>query len=110
MISRAELDELYRADDEARAEQAEWLARREAQARPFVRKSDNPAGLIFRTQENEPEPAPPADTAGLDGDLADDSRAIDRLYEEFNRLDESLEVCFAHVEREIIALKAKLDV
>jgi hypothetical protein len=36
MISRAELDELYRADDEARAEHAEWLARREAQTRPFV--------------------------------------------------------------------------
>jgi len=44
MISRAELDELYRADDEARAERAEWLTRREAQARPFVQKSDDPAG------------------------------------------------------------------
>jgi hypothetical protein len=70
MISRAELDELYRADDEARAEHAEWLTRREAQARPFVRKSDDPPGLIFKTVENEPAPGAAADAAPSDDELS----------------------------------------
>jgi hypothetical protein len=70
MISRAELDELYRADDEARAEHAGWLTRRQAQARPFVQKSDDPAGLIFKTVENEPAPGAAADAAPSDDELS----------------------------------------
>jgi hypothetical protein len=71
MISRAELDELYRADDEARAERAEWLARREVQTRLFVRKSDNPADLLFKTCANEPAPAAVADSKPSDAELSD---------------------------------------
>jgi hypothetical protein len=70
MIIRAELDELYRADDEARAERAEWLARREAQTTPFVRKSDNPADLLLKTCANEPAPAA-ADSEPSDAELSD---------------------------------------
>ena len=69
MISRAELDELYRADDRLRAEYAEWMAQREAQARPSVPKSEDPAGLIFKTVENEPAPAPQPDAEASDETL-----------------------------------------
>ena len=39
MISRAELAELYREDDRLRAEHAEWMAQREAQAQALVRQN-----------------------------------------------------------------------
>jgi len=99
MISRAELDELYRADDEARAEHAEWLARREAQARPSVRKSEDPAGLIFKTVENEPAPAPQPD-----------AEASHETLHALNEFSAAVVEKFRALERENIALKAKLDV
>jgi hypothetical protein len=110
MIIRAELDELYRADDEARAERAEWLARPEAQARPFARESDDPAGLIFRTCGNEPAPAAVADSEPSDAELSDadllsealidaGGRAIADLQREWSR---ELEIMQAK-SREIIA-------
>lgn len=50
MISRAELAEHYREDDKARAEHAEWMARRHAAASPLVQKSDDD-GLLYRMHE-----------------------------------------------------------
>jgi len=105
MISRAELDELYRADDEARAEHAEWLARREAQARPFVRKSEDPAGLIFRTVENEPAPAAAADSEPSEADLAAD----DPLGYAVNEFAEAVERRFERLERENSFLRGQID-
>jgi hypothetical protein len=102
MISRAELDELYRADDEVRAEHAEWLARREAQARPFVRKSEDPAGLIFKTVENAPAPA-------LQPDAANFSHDDETLYA-LNEFSEAVVERFREIDRENIRLKAQLDV
>jgi len=60
MSLREEIRELCIAHDKQMAEDREWLARR-GQARPFVRKSDDPAGLIFKTVENEPAPASEGD-------------------------------------------------
>jgi hypothetical protein len=108
MISRAELDELYRADDEARAEHAEWLARREAQARPFARKSDD-------TVENEPRPAGAADAAPSDGEpLALDVDQIEDalakvlvLERRRERAERAADV--GKLEREIAALDGKVD-
>jgi hypothetical protein len=39
MISKAELDALFRADDEARAEHAHWMAQREPVASPLVERN-----------------------------------------------------------------------
>jgi hypothetical protein len=97
MISRAELDELYRADDEVRAEHAEWLARREAQARPFVRKSEDPAGLIFKTVENAPPPPPQPNGAAPD---------VLSLLDEFSGAATDK---FRRVDREFAELRAKID-
>jgi hypothetical protein len=70
MISRAELGELYRADDEARAEHAEWQARRQAQARPFVRTQEE-------TPADTPEPDPWAGwNAWMRGHLDIERRSI----------------------------------
>src|SRR5262245_34718603 len=72
MSLRKEIRELCIAHDKQMAEDGEWLARRKAQARPFVRKSEDAAGLIFKTVENaavsapQPDPAPhgePTDAA-----------------------------------------------
>jgi hypothetical protein len=101
MISRAELHDLYRADDEVRAEHAEWLARREAQARPFVRKSEDPAGLTFKTVENAPAPAAQPDAANFSHD--------DETLYALNEFSEAVVERFREIDRENIALKAKLD-
>src|SRR5262249_39570268 len=99
MISRAELDELYQADDRLRAEYAEWMAQREAQARPSVPKSEDPAGLIFKTVENEPAPAPQPD-----------AEASDETLHALNEFSAAVVEKFRALETESIALKAKLEV
>jgi len=83
MISRAELDELYRADDRLRAEYAEWMAQREAQADRGKRTSARPA----------------ARRRGLRRDAPRAQEFSAAVVEKFRAL-----------ERESIALKAKLDV
>jgi hypothetical protein len=99
MISRAELHELYRADDEVKAEHAEWLARREAQARPFVRKSDDPAGLIIKTVENEPSPAT----------YTHAETSIDETLHALDVFSAATVDKFRALDRENIRLKAQLD-
>jgi hypothetical protein len=68
---RNEIRGLCIAHDKQIAEDREWLARRQAQARPIVRKSDNPAGLLFKTCANEPAPAAVADSEPSDAELSD---------------------------------------
>jgi hypothetical protein len=103
MSVRDEIRELCIAHDKQMAEDREWLARREAQARPFVRKSDNPAGLIFKTVENASAPAPQPDAA------ASFSHDDETLYA-LNEFSKAVVERFREIDRENIALKAKLDV
>src|SRR5262249_3763443 len=64
MISRAELDELYREDDRLRAEHREWLARREAQSASLARRNDYPASLVFKRHDDAMvDPPEPQDEA-----------------------------------------------
>src|SRR5262249_24010469 len=105
MISRAELDELYRADDEARAEHAELLARREAQARPFVRKSEDPAVLILGPVKKAPAPAAADDSEPSEADLAAD----DPLGYAVNEFSEAVERRFERLERENSFLRGQID-
>jgi hypothetical protein len=77
-ISRAELAELYREDDRQRAEHREFMARREAQASPYVQWSDDGAGLLYRTTDNallpaaQPEPGPFDEEASTAANFFDD--------------------------------------
>jgi hypothetical protein len=71
MSLRDEIRELCIAHDKQMAEDREWLARREAQTRLFVRKSDNSADLLFKTCANEPAPAAVADSEPSDAELSD---------------------------------------
>ena len=66
MICKAELDELYRADDKVRAEHRAWLAQCEAAASPLVQRNDNAAGLVFKTTDNALLPAPAVDVEAFD--------------------------------------------
>jgi hypothetical protein len=70
MSLRNEIRELCIAHDKQMAEDREWLARRQAQARPFVQKSDNPADLLFKTCANEPSPAAVANSEPSDTERA----------------------------------------
>jgi hypothetical protein len=108
MISKVELDELYRADDEARAERAEWLARREAQTRPFVRKSDDPADL---TCANEPAPAAADEAVPLLSEALIDAggRVIADLRREWSRELEVMAAQSRENRDQIAELRGKLD-
>jgi hypothetical protein len=66
MISKAELDALFRADDEARAEHAHWMAQREPVASPLVERNDGDGGVVYKTVEDATaKPAQPdADWSG----------------------------------------------
>jgi hypothetical protein len=70
-----------------------------------------PLVSVFRTTENEPAPAPEPEPEPFTEDQTDDSgRAIDRLWQKLDQLDQDCDKCFERLERENIALKAKLDV
>jgi len=61
MISRAELDALFREDDKARAEHAHWMAQREPVASPLVQRNGGDHGLVFKTTNNARVDAPAVD-------------------------------------------------
>src|SRR5262245_10301652 len=82
------------------AEDREWLARRQAQARLCVRKSEDPTCLIFKTVENEPAPAP----------YADAEASYDETLYALNEFSKAVVERFQEIDRENIVLKAKLDV
>src|SRR5262249_59337480 len=77
MSMRDEIRELCIAHDKQMAEDREWLARRQAQASPYVQKSDDGLGLVHRTHENAPAQAPAADDSVQERDVLSETDEAD---------------------------------
>jgi len=77
--SRAELAELFRADDRGQAEHRQFMAQPEAQARALMQRNDDDGGLVYKEMDNatgapaEPETDWSQWEAWMAGHLANES-------------------------------------
>jgi hypothetical protein len=116
MISKAELEELYREDDRLRAEHRAWMARRAPSASPPVRETDD-ASIIYRTVDNNAmAAAPQPEDAAINGHDDEEPEAFERAFNELQMdtlayvINELREEWRRDHAVEIAKLAAKLDV
>jgi len=110
MISRAELDALFREDDRRRLEHREWMDRSELPGGALVQRNDNPAGLVFKTTENALLSASAPEPEASDEDQDPFCYAVNVFSEEVVKRFDYEERQRERLEREINFLKGQLDV
>jgi len=111
MSLRDEIRELCIAHDKQMAEDREWLARREVPAASLVQRNDNPAGLIFKTNENALLDVPAAGTEAPIDPFEEDplGYAVNVFAEGVEKRFDYEERQRQRLEREITNLRGQLD-